>query len=438
MRRPNRSIETFDISLMAVVTKAMGAFLVMMLLLLPYYSSSPLGKDEAQDLAKKVRDADAKIQNVLGRLGDSELRADLSAARDQLGSGQQLVNQLKRYVDQLSSQVGRLEERLKTVAAELEQLKRENARLAPLEAESRRLREENARLKEELERLKQQIAQLQLSTPERVAELQQRIRELEAEIARLRQENASLRSQVADLQSQAEQLRQRVAQLEQVNAALYATAARVAPLEQENRELKRENADLQAKLKRYPVLTGTVVSDNCGETLVFGAYTSRTVVNASGQKGKSVLDHAGGIGNRSNPLPIRHPTSSAATGHVSTFVIRSDVPNPNRYILVLTNRRPSKSQNPGGLQARATDCRATILASYVVSDRTYNVWWQDRTMRAGSAVEYVGDALIDAGDAMTLVAPSPEGQQWVDDQIAHSAILPPDAPNDTPPPKPQP
>lgn len=61
MRRPNRSIETFDISLMAVVTKAMGAFLVMMLLLLPYYSSSPLGKDEAQDLAKKVQDADAKI-----------------------------------------------------------------------------------------------------------------------------------------------------------------------------------------------------------------------------------------------------------------------------------------------------------------------------------------------------------------------------------------
>lgn len=61
MRRPNRSIETFDISLMAVVTKAMGAFLVMMLLLLPYYSSSSLGKDEAQDLAKKVQDADAKI-----------------------------------------------------------------------------------------------------------------------------------------------------------------------------------------------------------------------------------------------------------------------------------------------------------------------------------------------------------------------------------------
>ena len=435
MRRPNRSIETFDISLMAVVTKAMGAFLVMMLLLLPYYSSSPLGKDEAQDLAKKVQDADAKIQNVLGRLGDSALRRDLNAARDQLGSGQQLVNQLKRYVDQLSSQVNRLEERLKMVAADLEQLKRENARLAPLEAENSRLEEENARLREELERLKQQIAQLQLSTPERVAELQMRIRELEAEIARLRQENAGLRSQVADLQSQVGQMRQRVAQLEQENAALYATAARVAPLEQENRELKREIADSEAKRRRYPVLTGTVVSDNCGETLAFGAYTSGTVF--AGQNVKYLLNQAGGLGNRSNPLSIRPQTSSAATGHVSTFVIRNYARNPNRYFLVLSDRRPPKSQNPGALQARATDCRATILVSYTVSDRQYNTWWQDRTMRAGSAVEYVGDVVIDADDSMSLVAPSPEGQQWMDDQIAHSVILPPDAPSVTPP-KPQP
>ena len=35
MHRPARQIEVFDISLMAVVTKAMGAFLVIMILLMP-------------------------------------------------------------------------------------------------------------------------------------------------------------------------------------------------------------------------------------------------------------------------------------------------------------------------------------------------------------------------------------------------------------------
>jgi len=41
LRPANRSIETFDISLMAVVTKAMGAFLVLMLLLVPSYVTMP-------------------------------------------------------------------------------------------------------------------------------------------------------------------------------------------------------------------------------------------------------------------------------------------------------------------------------------------------------------------------------------------------------------
>src|SRR5262245_2849983 len=123
MRRPHRSIETFDISLMAVVTKAMGAFLVLMLLLMPYYSSSPLGKDEAEDLARKVQDADAKIKGVLNRLGDKELGKDLVSAREELGSGQQLIGQLKRYVDQLSAQVTRLEQKIVTLTAELDQLK---------------------------------------------------------------------------------------------------------------------------------------------------------------------------------------------------------------------------------------------------------------------------------------------------------------------------
>ena len=62
MKRPHRSIETFDISLMAVVTKAMGAFLVLMLLLMPYYTSEPMGQKEADALEKKVEEVNKNIQ----------------------------------------------------------------------------------------------------------------------------------------------------------------------------------------------------------------------------------------------------------------------------------------------------------------------------------------------------------------------------------------
>ena len=68
MKRPHRSIETFDISLMAVVTKAMGAFLVLMLLLIPYYKSGPIAQKPIDDLAKKVEEVDKNIKDVVDKL----------------------------------------------------------------------------------------------------------------------------------------------------------------------------------------------------------------------------------------------------------------------------------------------------------------------------------------------------------------------------------
>ena len=66
MKRPHRSIETFDISLMAVVTKAMGAFLVLMLLLMPYYRSGPIGQQEVQRPRQKSCGGDSKVKQVIG------------------------------------------------------------------------------------------------------------------------------------------------------------------------------------------------------------------------------------------------------------------------------------------------------------------------------------------------------------------------------------
>jgi hypothetical protein len=67
LHRPRRSIETFDIALMAVVTKAMGAFLVLMLIMLPSYNKVP-------GMQTEVHDADAALQRVTERVAALEQR----------------------------------------------------------------------------------------------------------------------------------------------------------------------------------------------------------------------------------------------------------------------------------------------------------------------------------------------------------------------------
>ena len=107
MKRPHRSIETFDISLMAVVTKAMGAFLVLMLLLIPYYKSGPIAQKPIDDLAKKVEEVDKNIKNVVDKLATAsaeDLRKLLDEARKDLDDARKLIAELKRAVDQLNAQ----------------------------------------------------------------------------------------------------------------------------------------------------------------------------------------------------------------------------------------------------------------------------------------------------------------------------------------------
>lgn len=183
MRRPHRSIETFDISLMAVVTKAMGAFLVLMLLLMPYYSSSPMGQDTANDLAGKIEKVKKDVQEVRERLqgaSNEDLRKLLADALAQLDEARKLIDELKRMNDALNAQVKRLEgendslkgqvaqlqQQIDMLQGEVAQLRRQidakDAQIAALAAEVEMLRKENQALKEQLAQLNGGIIALQL------------------------------------------------------------------------------------------------------------------------------------------------------------------------------------------------------------------------------------------------------------------------------------
>lgn len=133
MHRPHRSIEVFDISLMAVVTKAMGAFLVLMLLLMPYYSSGSLGDKSAADAAKALAEAQQQLKAATEQLANrnpEDLAKSLEEARRRLEEAQKFIAQLKRDNDALNSQARRLD-------AENSALRDQ---LAKLESDQRKIR----------------------------------------------------------------------------------------------------------------------------------------------------------------------------------------------------------------------------------------------------------------------------------------------------------
>jgi hypothetical protein len=112
VHRPHRSIEVFDISLMAVVTKAMGAFLVIMLLLMPYYSSGSLGDKAAAEAAQQLKEAQQKLQALAQQLSGrspDEIAKMLQDALDRLAKAETAIAQLKRDNDALNAQARRLD-----------------------------------------------------------------------------------------------------------------------------------------------------------------------------------------------------------------------------------------------------------------------------------------------------------------------------------------
>lgn len=146
-RRVNRQIEVFDISLMAVVTKAMGAFLVLMILLMPYYRSSPAYQKPVEDVGQELeslRKRLAEMQQNLGRFKDDpeKLKRELAAALEQIDQLKIKIGDLERQLDQAWSQVTRLESDVAKLDALRQQLEAEKVALAQEKARAEQARDE--------------------------------------------------------------------------------------------------------------------------------------------------------------------------------------------------------------------------------------------------------------------------------------------------------
>jgi len=128
MRRPNRTIEVFDISLVAVVSKAMGAFLVLMIVFMQYYSSGPLGQNTAERLSQQIEQTQKNTVEALRRLIEKANPEDiaklLEEARRRLEEAKTLIEQLRRENDALNSQAQRLEQQNAQLEKEIQDLER--------------------------------------------------------------------------------------------------------------------------------------------------------------------------------------------------------------------------------------------------------------------------------------------------------------------------
>lgn len=126
IRRANRQIEVFDISLMAVVTKAMGAFLVIMLLLMPYYRSYPAYQVPATNLGSQLQDLKKQLAQLRNQPGANTAALDsanqkLQAAQDQLGKLTEQMNMAWSQTQQAQSQLAQTQSQLQQAQAQLQQ-----------------------------------------------------------------------------------------------------------------------------------------------------------------------------------------------------------------------------------------------------------------------------------------------------------------------------
>lgn len=138
MKRPRREGGGGEIALMAVITKAMGAFLVLVVIMLPHYVFVLSQNKSAEAAQKKIDQAMQTASAVAealkkGRLTDLEI--------------DQLIERLK----QLSAQLDELRNEVASLKNELDQ---SHAEIARLSKAKQALEEEVARLRKEIEQLR--------------------------------------------------------------------------------------------------------------------------------------------------------------------------------------------------------------------------------------------------------------------------------------------
>lgn len=110
MKRRNREIQIFNLSMMDVISGAMGAFLIIMIILSRYYTPDPQAAKDAHKIKEKLKEVQQELLLIKKEMPDDywKLKRLLDQALDDLDRAEDMVDNLQDRVDQLNSENKRL------------------------------------------------------------------------------------------------------------------------------------------------------------------------------------------------------------------------------------------------------------------------------------------------------------------------------------------
>jgi archaellum component FlaC len=233
MKRSRREGGGGEVALMAVITKAMGAFLVLVVIMLPDYVYV-VSHGRSDSAAQQMLDAAAREakQLELALAGGAATARDFPAMRQTMRDVDQKLAALKDEVASLSHKLGQAD------------------------AEIRRLRLDS--VGREAKQVEQALDSGNV-TPQELAAMRRKLEDINQKLATLRDEDAGLRDRLDADDATIEQLKKEREALSGENDAL---KAKIAQLSDQAAELKDQAAQLRdqvEKLKSRP-LKATVVT----------------------------------------------------------------------------------------------------------------------------------------------------------------------------------
>jgi len=193
-KRKNREINVFSTSAIDLFASALGVFILLMVVTIPYYTRTDYDPSRAE----------------VDKLTYERLKQELETAS-------QAVEELQRENAALKRRIVELELKMKSLEPPLE----DDVRIP--KAELDQLRERLAALERENEQLKKSLEELQAlqSDPELAEKLQAQIAALKSEIDQLKAEIEALRAEVAQQRKTIEQLEAELKELREVDQSSF-------------------------------------------------------------------------------------------------------------------------------------------------------------------------------------------------------------------------
>lgn len=126
MRRRNREINIFNMSALDLFASALGAFILLFAILMPYYlKTSKIVIQENIDLKAQLKECQAQISSLQGQV--AELQEQVQDLQQQQAACEQQKQRLQAENEQLKQQQSQEQSRLQALEQENAGLKRENA-----------------------------------------------------------------------------------------------------------------------------------------------------------------------------------------------------------------------------------------------------------------------------------------------------------------------